>query len=262
MEGLQHITLGGLAVVFLTASVGSSSPPFAGDDRRSEAEVLARFEAFDKAWQRRDMDFIRDFYAHDDDMLLFFERRQLLGWPRVEKLYQNMFQHASGGEVVSKTSNVEVKARDELAYVAANFHLQVTDPSGRTMTDEGRETVVFEKRDGRWVVVHRHTSFQAPSGPQRHVPFHTEPGPLWSPTLEGAWKSETEGFLIATASHLATSRVPELPASARYRLTGSTLFLEPLGGDEQIRLEGVAITPNRLSFQLDPSRKWSWERVE
>jgi hypothetical protein len=217
MEGLQHITLGGLAVVFLTASVGSSSPPFAGDDRRSEAEVLARFEAFDKAWQRRDMDFIRDFYAHDDDMLLFFERRQLLGWPRVEKLYE---------------------------------------------TDEGRETVVFEKRDGRWVVVHRHTSFQAPSGPQRHVPFHTEPGPLWSPTLEGAWKSETEGFLIATASHLATSRVPELPASARYRLTGSTLFLEPLGGDEQIRLEGVAITPNRLSFQLDPSRKWSWERVE
>jgi hypothetical protein len=34
--------------------------------------------------ERRDMTFVRDYYAHDANMLLFFERRQLLGWPRVE----------------------------------------------------------------------------------------------------------------------------------------------------------------------------------
>lgn len=44
-----------------------------------EAAVLAKVEAFNGAWERRDMEFIEDYYAHDPGMLLFFERRQLQG---------------------------------------------------------------------------------------------------------------------------------------------------------------------------------------
>jgi len=61
------------------------------DDEKSREEVKARLEAFNAAWEARDLDFIRNFYAHDPDMLLFFERRQLRGWSQVETLYQSMF---------------------------------------------------------------------------------------------------------------------------------------------------------------------------
>jgi len=232
---------------------------------KGEEEIRARFEAFNQAWERRDMTFVRDYYAHDADMLLFFERRQLLGWPRVETLYENMFSHASRGRVESTTSNLQVKAFGNVGYVAANFHLQVTEPSGEVSADVGRQTVVFERLDGRWVVVHRHTSFQAPPGPQRRVPLHTEPGPLWSPNLEGAWKRGAGGVLVASASHLAFTGTDGLPGSAQYRRENDVILLEPLGGTSLgvDRLELVELSSRQMVFRLPgQTKQWVWERLE
>ena len=234
--------------------------------RSGTEEVRERFEAFNLAWEQRDMDFVRDYYAQDDDMLLFFERRQLEGWPKVEALYENMFAHASDGVVESTTSNVKVRAVGDMAFVAANFHLQVTDPDGETTTDQGRQSVVFERRDGRWVVVHRHTSFQASPGPQRKVLLHTEPGSLWKPNLEGVWTSNRGGFLIASMSHLTFSGIPELAVPARYRLSGNRVGLNPVGtapSDFPPFLEEVMLTPTEFSFRIPgKATRWTWTRLE
>jgi uncharacterized protein (TIGR02246 family) len=249
-----------------TAAVGwLTARPASSADEKAEEEIRARFEAFNRAWEQRDIAFVRDYYAHDADMLLFFERRQLLGWPRVETLYENMFDHAARGRVESSTSNLQVKAVGNLGYVAANFHLQITEPSGEVSADVGRQSVVFERREGRWVVVHRHTSFQAPPGPQRKVPLHTEPGPLWSPNLEGAWQLEDGGVLVASASHLAFTGVDGLPSSARYRREDDGIFLESLSATPLAiaRLELVELSAIQLVFRLPgQATNWVWERLE
>ena len=151
-------------------------------DRQSAGEIRALFEQFNAAWERRDPAFINRYYAHDTGGVFFFERRQLKGWPRVDTLYRNMFASAARGQVRSLYDVLDVGARGDLGWLAANFRLEVIEASGDTTVDEGRQSMVFERRDGEWVVVHRHTSFQAPPGAQRRVPLHTTPGPLWSPT--------------------------------------------------------------------------------
>ena len=150
-------------------------------DRRSAVEVRALFEQFNAAWERRDLSFVNAFYAHDTTGVFFFERRQLKGWPLVDTLYRAMFTNAARGTVHSRFEILDVGARGKLAWLAANFRLEVVEPSGDTTADEGRQSLVFERRRGRWVVVHRHTSFQAPPGPQRRAPMVTGAGPLWSP---------------------------------------------------------------------------------
>lgn len=204
---------GGAVLVIALAVLGacSSGPAASPDrdaDRRSAEEVRALFEDFNAAWERRDPAFIDAYYAHDPDGVFFFERRQLVGWPQVDSLYQAMFASAARGEVHSKFDVLDVGARGDVAWVAANFRLEVVEAAGDTTVDEGRQTVVFERRDGRWVAVHRHTSFQAPPGPQRHVPIHTGAGPLWSPAddPEGgpdavAIKERREAFNDAIARH-------------------------------------------------------------
>ncbi|MGD8320455.1 MAG: nuclear transport factor 2 family protein [Gemmatimonadota bacterium] len=168
------------------AALLASFLPFRGiaaqsaEDLRSAEEIRALFDAFNAAWERRDSAFIRRYYAHDTSGVFFFERRQLEGWPQVDTLYDNMFASAARGQVHSLYDVLDVRARGDVGWLAADFRLEVVEPSGETTVDEGRQSVVFERRDGRWVVVHRHTSFQAPPGPQRHVPLHTTPGPLWS----------------------------------------------------------------------------------
>ena len=164
------------AITSFSRTAFANCPAFPGDlsagrdDAASAEQVRECLYRFNEAWKERDMSFIRSFYAHDPDMLLFFERRQLRGWDKVETLYENMFAHALPGSVKSDYSNIDVMASGDLAYVAANFDLQVTNPDGEELTDEGRVTVVFERRGDRWLVVHRHTSFQAPPAACRSSP--------------------------------------------------------------------------------------------
>jgi uncharacterized protein (TIGR02246 family) len=238
--------------------LGAQAP---SEDRDAAEEVRARHVAFNDAWERRDMGFIRNYFAHDDDMLLFFERRQLRGWRDVETLYENMFAHARPGSVTSTYSNLKVDARGSMAYVAANFELQATSPEGESATDSGRVTVVFEKRDGDWRVVHRHTSFQAPPGPQRQVPLVTDPGPLWSPGLEGAWRSDDGSFLLATASVLTSVGVPGVPAAGRYRIEAKRLSVTAEGAATEQVFELASLTTENLVMRL-PSGTTSFRRIE
>jgi hypothetical protein len=172
-----------------------------------------------------------------------------------------MFAHARPGSVTSRYSNLKVQARGSMAYVAANFELQATSPEGESTADTGRVTVVFEKRDGSWRVVHRHTSFQAPPGPQRSVPLVTDPGPLWSPSLEGAWRSEDGAILLATASFLTSVRVPRVPAAGRYRVEGEKLRVTAEGAAEELAFEIESLTAASLVVQL-PSGTVSFRRIE
>lgn len=241
-----------LAIGSFSLPAHGQCPAGPGDDAASAAQIRDCLFRFQDAWRARDMDFIRSFYAHDPDMLLFFERRQLRGWDDVETLYGNMFAHALPGSVKSTYSNVDTKASGGLAYANANFHLTVTNPEGEEMTDEGRVTVVFERRDDRWVVIHRHTSFQAPPGPQRRVARHEDPGPLWSATLEGAWEDDAGGFLLATADYMTTHEVPGLPGVTRYEVGDDGIWLipEPDAPDSRRHIETVQLTGTELILRL------------
>jgi len=176
-------------------------------DRRSIAEIRAEFEAFNAAWERRDQRFVERFYAHDPDGVFFFERRQLKGWPLVDSLYRVMFASAARGRVESRFEVLDVGARGDVGWIAANFHLAVIEANGDTTVDEGRQSIVFERREGRWVAVHRHTSFQAPPGPQRRVPLHVTPGPLWSPADDTTGGADARAIrLRRAASNAAIAR--------------------------------------------------------
>lgn len=243
--------------------LGSAVSRAHADDAQSKEEVRARLDAFNRAWMERDMSFIRDFYAHDENLLAFFERRQLHGFDDVETLYQNMFAHARPNTVRSSYSNLVVDARGDMAYVAANFRLEVENPEGETMTDTGRVTVVFERREDDWVAVHRHTSFQAPPGPQRQLPLHTDPGPLWKPTLQGVWRTDKGATLIATATYIASRNVSGLPPTATYRIAEEGMWLTPDGGSPgRARLvELVRLTGSELVLRL-PGGAYTFRRVE
>lgn len=152
--------------------------PNNSDDKASAGQIKDCLKTFEKAWKESDIEFIRGFFAHDEDMLIFFERRQLTGRSNVETFYEGAFSRAREGSVKFAHSNIDVKARGDMAYLAANFRLELINPEGKETVDEGRISVVFERRDDSWQVVHRHTSFQAAPGPQLHTPLQTGLGRL------------------------------------------------------------------------------------
>ncbi len=53
--------------------------------------------------------------------------------------------------------DVEPQVRGNVAWAVFRYELSVDTPRGHVDV-EGRGTAILEKRDGRWIVVHRHTS--------------------------------------------------------------------------------------------------------
>jgi ketosteroid isomerase-like protein len=51
-----------------------------------------------------------------------------------------------------------VRVMDDSAWIAAEWSSEATGPDGRPFTRPGRATLVFARRDGRWLCVHSHFS--------------------------------------------------------------------------------------------------------
>ena len=101
-----------------------------------------------------------------------------------------------------------------------------------------------------------------PLGPGRRVPIHTEPGPLWNPTLEGAWRSEGGATLVASASYVSASGLSGFPETASYRVADDGLWLT-VGSDRESsrHVELVKLTTTELVLKLSDG-PLSFHRVE
>ena len=246
---------GPILLVMLVSGAAQASAQTLADDR-SAREVSSLFQQFNQAWERRDPAFIDRYYAHDSSGVFFFERRQLQGWPRVDTLYRNMFANAGRGTVRSKYEILDVRARGNVAWLAANFRLEVLEVTGDTTVDEGRQSLVFERRAGRWVVVHRHTSFQAPPGPQRRVPRHLTPGPLWSPA------DDTTGG--PDARTIRSLREQSNAAIARHDTAGIGAILAPhvvVVTSNSIVMAGRDLNLRRFAEQFESSPDVRYRRT-
>lgn len=64
----------------------------------------------------------------------------------MDTIYRNMFASAARGRVRSLFNVLDVGARGNLGWLAANFRLEVIEASGDTTVDEGRQSLVLERR--------------------------------------------------------------------------------------------------------------------
>src|SRR5262249_41735383 len=127
-------------------------------------------DQFAEAWSNRDLKFIEQYFSHDPDLTWFFERRQLKGFEGVRTLYERMFKAASNTK--RTLSNRVIRVYGDAGFSSANFRIEGRE-AGKRVIDEGRISTFFAKQNGQWIAVHRHTSFQAPMGPQRRLPIVT-----------------------------------------------------------------------------------------
>lgn len=131
--------------------------PAWADDR---SDVLAANHAFDAAVSARNIDALDPLCSHDDGVMLIppAGKVPLFGWLAVRKSW------AEG--TFARYSELSVTMADPSIRVNGNTAVVVgieTVRGKRTSNGEMNEfsaltTNVFEKRDGRWLMVHHHAS--------------------------------------------------------------------------------------------------------
>ncbi|HKA21722.1 MAG TPA: nuclear transport factor 2 family protein [Blastocatellia bacterium] len=112
------------------------------------------------AYQKRDTVALKKFYAKQPDALFFWERKMTYSWEELDATIDALVKAAAKLELT--TTDFRSGGSGDTGWFAATFHIERVTPDRKQSASDGRWTVIAEKRDGRWLIVHEHTSFPLP----------------------------------------------------------------------------------------------------
>ena len=151
------------AVIILAAisvSHPSETPPLNGREE-SVAESMHRFsQEMIAAYERRDTKALKSFYAKQPDALFFWERKMSYSWDQIDSTLDALVSAVARLKLT--TGEFRAGGSGNNGWFAATFHAERITPEGKQFSSAGRWTVIAEKVNGRWLIVHEHTSFPLP----------------------------------------------------------------------------------------------------
>ena len=148
----------GLSVPFLFALVvGCSTDPI--DDRvpgeADRARILERMAAQEAAWNAGDLDGFMVAYWKSDSLLFVGSRGPSRGWSTTLANYRRSYpDRASMGTLTFGVEELSF-AGEDCALMLGNWRL---DRTAGLDTLSGWFSLVWQKRDGDWVIIRDHSS--------------------------------------------------------------------------------------------------------
>ncbi|MGB5037109.1 MAG: nuclear transport factor 2 family protein [Blastocatellia bacterium] len=145
------------------SSAATADPPRGDTDtfRSRISEVLA-------AWATGDSSKVAPFYAQDADLVFFdwagkardSDTGERLGWPQFADGYLRYLHSKTGSIRFELSPDLRVVRRGNVAYASATSILEINlrGGAGSKMLTHGRHTYIWERRGGKWLIVHEHVS--------------------------------------------------------------------------------------------------------
>jgi len=106
-------------------------------------------------WQLGDVEKMHKYYADDVLVVSGAWEPPIFSWANYLPAYKT--QHARMGPIRFDRTNTAIKVKENLAWATYQWELSGTVDGGK-MSARGNTTLVFEKRDGAWLIVLNHTS--------------------------------------------------------------------------------------------------------
>jgi ketosteroid isomerase-like protein len=126
------------------------------------------------AWQIGDIDRLHKDYADDVSIVNGSWEPPFIGWPSYLAVYQQ--QRARRQQVRMDRSNTYIKVDGTVAWACYQWDFSAT-VDGQPVVAQGHTTLVLEKRNNHWVIVHNHTSLVPSSRPATPVSAPTPAPP-------------------------------------------------------------------------------------
>ena len=127
------------------------------------AEEQAIREVIDnnvRGWNQRDMELFASTIAHDAELVIFgfTADAYFVGWEAFETAVEAMFAEFSDSRLTVSDLRVNVLPDGKLAWATCLWDWQATMGEQVLQLSGGRWTLVLEKRETGWVIVHYHDS--------------------------------------------------------------------------------------------------------
>lgn len=125
-----------------------------------EQQIEYRISEMLGAWQIGDVDRLHQTYGDDVVFVSGIWEPPVFGWANYLPLYQK--QHARTQQVRMDRMNTYIKVDGAVGWACYQWDFGGT-VDGQPMTSKGQTTLVLEKRNNKWMIVHNHTSVSQPT---------------------------------------------------------------------------------------------------
>jgi len=149
-------------VTLLTLAVTLAAGGLAQKNKAGDAEFKELIQHYWEAWSTLNPDNAAPMYAKEADAV-FFDVAPLKynGWEEYKVGFKKAFANAASA-TIAPNDDLKATRRGNFAWTSNTFHGTIHQKDGKTMELLGRQTTVWEKRGGKWIIVHEHVS--APLG--------------------------------------------------------------------------------------------------
>lgn len=160
-----------LAVGFLLASIcpaGQKDKKKKKDDANTsntalmsdEQQINYMLSEMMGALQVGDVEKLHSTYADDVSIVSDNWAPPVMGWANYLAIYQQQRAHVQ--RVRMDRTNTFIKVKGDVAWACYQWNFIAT-LDGQPMQSQGQTTVVMEKRNGHWLIVHNHSSPTLPA---------------------------------------------------------------------------------------------------
>ena len=128
-----------------------------------EAEFKAMIAQYYEAWSTLNPDVAAKYYAKDAD-LVFYDVAPLKynAWKEYRAGVIKAFTETMSSGKLTPKDDLKVTARGNIVWTTVTFHLSAKPKAGGELEFDGRHTAIWEKRGGKWLIVHEHVSAPLP----------------------------------------------------------------------------------------------------
>lgn len=158
-----------LAVVLMIALTLSVAASVSAQMKRApaktalEAEFKALIAQYYTAWSTLDPGKAAKYYAKDAD-LIFYDVAPLKynNWAEYKAGAVKAFTETMSSGKLTPNDDLKVTQRGNIVWTTVTFHLSAKPKAGGAMELDCRHTAIWEKRGGKWLIVHEHVSAPLP----------------------------------------------------------------------------------------------------
>lgn len=154
------LTAGVALLITLSASAQTKKVPLKG---ALEAEFKVLIDQYYAAWSTLNPDNAAKYYAKDAD-LVFYDVAPLkyANWGEYRAGVIKAFTETMSSGKLTPKGDLKVNQRGNVVWTTVTFHLSAQPKAGGAMEVDCRHTAIWEKRGGKWLIVHEHLSAPLP----------------------------------------------------------------------------------------------------
>ncbi|HSE38728.1 MAG TPA: nuclear transport factor 2 family protein [Blastocatellia bacterium] len=164
MKPSRHMAVVLIATLMLSVAISVSAQTRTASKKGAlESEFRAILEQYFAAWSTLNPDNAAKFYAKDAG-LVFYDIAPLkyVGWTEYKTGVIKAFTETMSSGKLTPNNDLQVTQRGPVVWTTVTFHLSAKPKAGGEMELDCRQTAIWEKRGGKWLIVHEHLSAPLP----------------------------------------------------------------------------------------------------